>query len=90
VAIRAVKVAPSKDRPHGLQYSITLHNPKGERMLGYDNAHGVDAPASRKKRAFDHRHYRGKSKTYIFRSPAELLVDFWEDVEVILKEEGVS
>jgi len=39
VTIRAVNVAPTKERPHGLQYSITLHNPRAERILGYDNAH---------------------------------------------------
>jgi hypothetical protein len=87
VAIRAVKVEPSEDRPHGLQYSITLHNPKGERALGYDNAHAV--AVSKKKRVFDHRHYRGRSRPYVFRSPADLLVDFWRDVEAVLKEEGV-
>jgi hypothetical protein len=89
VTIRAVKVEPSEDRPHGLQYSITLHNPKGERVLGYDNAHGV-AASGKKKGSFDHRHYRGRSRAYAFQSPADLLVDFRRDVEAILKEEGVS
>ena len=58
-------------------------------MLGYDNAHGVAASGSKKKNVFDHRHYRERSRAYVFRSPADLLVDFWRDVETVLKEEGV-
>jgi hypothetical protein len=85
VTIRATLVEPSEERPHGLQYSLTLHNPKGERILGYDNAHAVE----RRERRFDHRHHRKRAGLYEFRSPADLLEDFWRDVEAILKEEGV-
>lgn len=91
VAIRAVKVEPSETRPHGLQYSLTLHDPKGQRVLGYDNAHALAVKGRRgRRKVFDHRHYRDRRSTYEFRSPADLLVDFWRDVEAILKEEGVS
>ena len=95
VTIRATRVDVSDERPHGLQYSLTLHNPKGQRVVGYDNAHPLeerDVPGRRARRsaAFDHRHYRNRRRLYEFRSPADLLEDFWRDVEAILKEEGVS
>lgn len=35
------RVPVSKERPHGLHYSLTLHNRDGERVLGFDNAHAV-------------------------------------------------
>jgi hypothetical protein len=31
----------SKERPHGLDYSITLHGNDNERLVGFDNAHAV-------------------------------------------------
>ena len=53
------RVAPTKDRPHGLNYSFTLHDLDGKRLVGFDNAHSVPARGSRfKKRpaAADHWH----------------------------------
>jgi hypothetical protein len=35
------RAAPSKERPHGLRYSLTLHGPGGKRLVGFDNAHGA-------------------------------------------------
>ena len=37
------RVKPTKERPHGLSYSFTLHAPDGTRLVGFDNAHGVRA-----------------------------------------------
>jgi hypothetical protein len=37
------RVEPTKQRPHGLSYSFTLHDPDGHRLIGYDNAHTVPA-----------------------------------------------
>jgi hypothetical protein len=58
-------------------------------MLGYDNAHRVkglktDSPA------FDHRHWREDVYPYNFRSPDDLLNDFFADVDRTLKEEGIQ
>lgn len=36
--IEAWEVKISKDIPHGIRYSLTLHAPSGKRILGYDNA----------------------------------------------------
>ena len=42
--IEAWSVEPSKEMPHGIRYALTLHEPYGKRILGYDNAHGIKPP----------------------------------------------
>src|SRR5439155_1138384 len=37
------RVPVSPEKPHGLDYSLTLHGPGGERLVGFDNAHPVAA-----------------------------------------------
>ena len=32
------RVAPSPEKPHGIDYSLTLHGPDGERLVRFDNA----------------------------------------------------
>jgi len=44
VKIEAWTVSISPDIPHGIRYSLTLHEPYGDRILGYDNAHAVTLP----------------------------------------------
>ena len=76
--------------PHGIKYSLTLHNPQNRRILGYDNAHNVKSTRKKygaKKVTWDHRHERELVESYEFESAAQLLEDFWEDVEKILGEE---
>jgi hypothetical protein len=34
-------VPVSPERPHGIDYSLTLHGPDGSRLIGFDNAHPV-------------------------------------------------
>ncbi|HUB96668.1 MAG TPA: hypothetical protein VL993_12170 [Stellaceae bacterium] len=33
------RVRMSPEKPHGIDYSLTLHGPGGERLVGFDNAH---------------------------------------------------
>ena len=86
VKIEAHMVTATKNRPQGIKYSLTLHDPAGARIYGMDNAHGV-----RRQTEFDHRHIYGRRKTigYRFRGPAELLTDFYREVERILTERGI-
>src|SRR5438874_6863183 len=35
------RVPRSPQKPHGIDYSLTLHGPNGERLVGFDNAHPV-------------------------------------------------
>jgi hypothetical protein len=80
-------VPASPEKPHGIDYSITLHGPDGERLVGFDNAH----PTGRQKRGEpqDHRHRLCTIKVYEYRDAATLLADFWEVVDAVLRERGV-
>lgn len=31
----------TKERPQGIRYSLTLHDRRGNRIMGFDNAHAV-------------------------------------------------
>lgn len=96
VTIRVFEIEPDEGRPHGLQYSVTLHDENDARILGYDNSHAVDvatgpARKSRKPKRFDHIDRRGrKSVPYEFTTPFQLLADFFAEVDEILKKEGVT
>lgn len=87
------RVPPSKERPHGLDYTLTLHGPNGERLVGYDNAHEVSTgsgPGRKRSVAHDHRHIRRTVKPYDYQDAATLLADFWTDVWAVLKERGIE
>jgi hypothetical protein len=84
------QVPPSPDRPHGLSYSLTLHDETGARLVGFDNAHAAPAKKGRARRVTkDHRHRLRTIRPYEYRDAATLLVDFWAEVEAVLKEKGV-
>jgi len=81
------RVAVSPAKPHGLDYSLTLHGPDGGRLVGFDNAH----PVGRRKRGepHDHRHRLRLIQPYEYRDAASLLMDFWSMVDGVLRERGV-
>ena len=80
------RIPATRGRPSGIKYSLTLHDPKGKRIYGIDNAHKV-----RGRREFDHRHRYRSSRTvaYEYHGPVVLLEDFLREVERILTERGV-
>jgi hypothetical protein len=89
------RVAASKERPHGLAYSFTLHAPDGARLVGFDNAHGVPARGSRFKpapQASDHWHRTGNDpgRPYAFKDAETLIDDFFDEVERVLSERGIG
>lgn len=79
--------ASSEQKPFGIKYSITLHEPEGSRILGYDNAHGV--PGAKPLLPHDHKHKGERIISYEYQSAAQLLEDFFKDVDKILKSKGV-
>lgn len=81
------RVPASSAKPHGLDYSLTLHGPDGERLVGFDNAH----PVKHQQRGGvqDHRHRLRTVKPYDYVDAATLLADFWAVVDTVLKERGV-
>lgn len=86
------RVDASAERPHGLVYSLTLHDENGERLVGFDNAHpivGQSGPASRRRAVHDHRHRLRSVRPYDYRDAATLLADFWHEVDAVLKEKGI-
>ena len=68
VEIKVWQVPKSLRQPHGFKYSL-VYIVGGQRLLGYDNAHG-----------HDHRHVRKRGYAYTFSSPAALVEDFLRDL----------
>jgi hypothetical protein len=92
VKIEAWRVEPTAGIPHGIHYCLTLHEPYGKRILGYDNAHAVKPPKKFKyaglRLPYDHkhRHVSDKGVPYEFQDAQQLLVDFFNEVDRVLKE----
>jgi hypothetical protein len=88
-----VRRVPSNEaRPHGLDYSLTLHGPEGERLIGFDNAHPVRSnagPGGKPGPTFDYRHRMKTVRPYEYKDAATLLADFWSAVDAILREKGI-
>jgi hypothetical protein len=89
------RVESSRERPHGLSYSFTLHAPDGTRLIGFDNAHGVPVAGSRFKRspeASDHWHRTESDpgRPYKFTDAATLIDDFFDEAERVLGERGIG
>ncbi len=91
-----VKRVPSSSvKPHGIDYSLTLHNPENERIFGMDNGHAVDHVGSRYiagPKAYDHehRHETDLGRPYVYSSAAQLIQDFYAGVERRLAELGLD
>jgi len=84
----ASRVMPSPQIPHGIRYSLTLHDRNNTRVLGFDNAHTLNPNKKKygaRKITWDHKHKIEKVYTYEFESASRLIEDFWKAVEKILK-----
>jgi hypothetical protein len=89
VKFEVKEVAVTAERPHGLDYSFTLHDGDGERILGFDNAHAiteVSGPGARTRVEYDHKHRGERVRFYDFTDAATLIVDFWAEVDKVLLE----
>ncbi len=82
--VRQVPVTAQK--PHGLDYTLTLHAPDGTRLVGFDNAHSVKG---KRGAVHDHSHRFCTIKPYAYRDAASLVADFWVAVEAVMREQGV-
>jgi hypothetical protein len=80
------QVPPMPEKPHGLDYSLTLHGRNGERLVGFDNAHPVGK--QRRGDPQDHRHRIRTVRPYDYSDAATLVADFWAEVDAVLKERG--
>src|SRR6266851_7881524 len=76
------RVMVSEARPHRLDYSLTLHGPDGERLVGFDNAHPVKIRSGRDKRgdpSFDHRHRLKAVRPCEYEDAVALLAELLDD-----------
>ena len=80
------------ERPHGISYSLTLHDSSNQRILGFDNAHAIRPPKSKRyagrRVEYDHKHrnINDKGVPYEFVDAYQLLKDFFNEVDKVLKE----
>ena len=92
IKTEARRVVVTQNIPHGIRYSLTLHEPYGKRILGYDNAHAVKPPKKFKyagtRLPYDHkhRHVSDHGVPYEFRDAHQLLADFFTEVDRVLEE----
>jgi len=87
VKFEAKQVAFSKKIPHGVKYSLTLHDKQNRRVIGYDNAHSFK-PTQKygaKKETYDHIHKKMEIFSYEFDSASQLLEDFWNSVDYYME-----
>lgn len=65
--------------PHGIRYSLTFHDKNGERIIGFDNAHGIKPKRKKfqaRKTTWDHKHNRERTTNYEFNSQDNCLRTF--------------
>ena len=92
VEIHAWRVEATPVMPHGIRYALTLHEPGGKRVMGYDNAHAAKPSGGFKYAGqilpYDHKHHHvsDRGAPYKFKDAYQLLQDFFADVDRILKE----
>ena len=83
------QVPTTSDKPHGLDYALTLHDPNGGRLVGFDKAHQVEGQRAGAPAATADRHRLRTIRPYDYTDAGALLADFWNDVESVLREKGV-
>ena len=87
VKFEAKRVKPSREVPHGIRYSLTLHDKRNQRVIGYDNAHSFRPRKGKhgaKKETWDHIHKKMETFPYEFESALQLIEDFWNSVELYI------
>jgi hypothetical protein len=83
------QVPATADKPHGLDYTLTMHGPEGGRLVGFDNAHQVEGRRGVAPEAKDHKHRLRTVKPCDYTDAGTLLAAFWIEVESVMRERGV-
>jgi hypothetical protein len=73
MVVKIWKVPTSRNSPDGIDYSLSLISPEGERVVGYDN-HWPKG---------HHRHVLGEEGPYNYRGIDPLIADFRADVSAL-------
>lgn len=88
VKFEASKIDPSPEIPHGVKYSLTLHDRHNQRVIGYDNAHSYKPRSAKygaKKETWDHIHKKMDVFPYEFDSASQLMEEFWAAVDYYME-----
>jgi hypothetical protein len=85
----------TEEIPHGIRYSLTLHDRYGKRIMGFDNAHAVKTRNKSKhqgRKTYDHRHRHSEDEgvPYEFVNAHQLIKDFWSEVDKTLRALGLE
>ena len=85
VKFEVKRVSPSTRIPHGIRYSLTLHDRNNVRVIGFDNAHAIKPKGRRRysvqKVTLGSQTPDRKRYPYEFESASQLLNDFWAAVD---------
>jgi len=73
MVVKIWKVPRSRNSPDGIDYSLSLISPEGERVVGYDN-HWPKG---------HHRHVLGEEGPYTYRGIDRLIADSRADVSAL-------
>jgi hypothetical protein len=87
IKFEAYEVELTKAIPHGVRYSLTLHDKNNHRVIGYDNAHSYKSSKkyAARKESYDHMHKQVDIVAYEFESASQLLEDFWKSVDYYME-----
>jgi len=87
VKFEAYLVEASTSIPHGVKYSLTLHDKRNNRVIGYDNAHSFKSSKKygAKKETYDHIHKQMNIISYELESASQLIEDFWTSAEFYME-----
>jgi hypothetical protein len=92
--LRLEGATPRPQVPHGIDYSLTLHDKYGKRVLGFDNAHAAPKKSGRfspRRVEYDHWHPDGRTtEVYEFTDAGKLVEDFFAAVDRMLKDGGTT
>jgi hypothetical protein len=77
VTVKIWEVPSSQTSPEGIDYSLSLISPEGQRVVGYDN-HWPKG---------HHRHVGGDEGSYAYEGIDKLIADFKADVAKIRRKE---
>ncbi|WP_312457298.1 DUF6516 family protein [Pseudescherichia sp.] len=87
--IEVWEVKPMSFIPHGIRYSLTLHDKYNTRVFGMDNAHGIKLPKKGNysgRLVYDHLHRTpyDKGHPYEFVSAGQLIEDFFKQMDEVI------
>ena len=87
IKFEAYQVEQTQAVPHGIRYSLTLHDKNNHRVIGYDNAHSFKSSKKygARKESYDHIHKQMDIVAYEFESASQLLEDFWKSVDYYME-----